>query len=157
MQNKQQDNKSSTVCVLLFLGRWRAEVFNQVPFQLMPNRLGIWGKNMRNWDRSEKIFMSCRTLTGKIDNCSHSSEWTHHAPFCSFPPRDVGKRMQDALSKRNKQYSHNSLRLTEAALQVLKTTGTVWFSNSLTMTSYIPDYKEKILPSVKDLKGLQLS
>lgn len=50
---------------------------------------------------------------------------TYHVPFCSFFPRDVGKRMQDALSKRNKQDSHNSLRLTEAALQVLKAIRTV--------------------------------
>lgn len=51
----------------------------------------------------------------------------------SFSPWHVDKRMQDALSKRNKQYSHNSLRLTNAALQVLKTVGAVCFSNFLTM------------------------
>lgn len=81
----------------------------------------------------------------------------YRVPFCSFSAWHAGKRMKDALNKRNNQYFHNSLRLTEAALQVLKTTGTVWFSDSPTMNSYIQEYKETILSGVKDLKGLWLS
>lgn len=82
--------------------------------------------------KHKKVYTRPKTFcTGKSISynmyltAKKTPEGTHHVPFHSFSPWHVGKRIQDAFNKRNKQYSHNSLRLTEAALQVLKTIGTV--------------------------------
>lgn len=52
----------------------------------------------------------------------HLREHTVYS-YSSLSPWNVGKEMQDVLSKINKEYSQNTLRLAKASHQILKTYG----------------------------------